>query len=796
MGSAAAQPAAKETAPKLSFALSYARHGCGVFPVHCIENDGECSCGKLACSSAGKHPMFFGWQGSATTDLAVIRRIWQEKPDANIGVKCGAESGITVLDVDGDEGRDRLRELELEFGDLPETPIATTGSGGAHYYFAFEDGLTNAVRFDKGLDVRTEGGYVVGVGSSTKGSYEWELAFTLGDIRPAKMPQWLIARIKTAGNAKRDGKSARIPEQKIHEHEGRNSFLYIEGRRLRQRGFPAEAIRAALFELNRVQCLPPVDAHEFETIVYSVLNQPDREDFADKGSGNSTAGGTEWLEPKEIDSALLPVPPFDLRLLPQPLRPWLADIAERSQCPPDFLAVGAIVVCASLIARHIAIRPKRHDDWTVTPNLWGGVIAPPGFLKSPALAETLKPLNRLAHEAGLRFKQELLDHETECLVQKAKRESIEQAIRSAFKQKDEALVKSLRADLEGLASEPPRETRMLVNDTTVEMLGAILNQNPGGVLIFRDELSGFLRSLERQGHEADQAFYCEAWNGAAPFTYDRIGRGTIHIARTCVSILGGIQPGPWRAYLRELFQAGRDDGFVSRFQLLVWPEVGVTWRNVDRWPDTAAKENAWRIFSALSDLKVSNLGAEQADGSELAFLRFAADAQPLFDEWRGDLEAKLRRDEEHPILVSHLAKYRKLMPALALVLHTVSVVEGSAGFGGGVSLIAATQAAAWCDFLEAHARRSYQSVTDVANTAAGALAVKIRNRKLASPFRARDVYQSGWSGLSERDDVYRAITMLEGANWLRPEEVKTDREHGGRPSIQFHINPKLFEAKK
>ena len=463
---------------------------------------------------------------------------------------------------------------------------------------------------------------------------------------------------------------------------------------------------------------------------------------------------------------------------------------------PDFLAVGAIVACASQVARCVAIRPKQRDDWTIVPNLWGGVIAPPGFLKSPALAETLKPLHRLAHEAAKRYEQDLQSYEAECVVEKARRDNIEQSIRTALKQKKDSEIEKLRGELRERASQPPHEVRTLINDTTVEKLGEILNRNPGGALIFRDELSGFLRSLERQGHEADRAFYCEAWNGTGHFSYDRIGRGTIHIARTCVSILGGIQPGPWRAYLREAFQDGRDDGFVSRFQLLVQPDVSRTWRNVDRWPDTVAKETAWRIFSALDNLNPSELGCEEAQGSDISFLRFSPDAQSLFDEWRADLEAKLRREDEHPILVSHLAKFRKLMPAVALVLHTIACVEGSGVFDGGVSLHATTQAAAWSDHLEAHARRAYQPVTDASNTAAGALALKIRGGKLGNPFRARDVYRSGWAGLSDRDDVHRAIAVLEAAHWLRAEDIKADTETGGRPSVQFRINPSLLEATK
>ena len=76
------------------------------------------------------------------------------------------------------------------------------------------------------------------------------------------------------------------------------------------------------------------------------------------------------------------------------------DIAERMQCPPDFTAAAVIVALGSVIGRRCGIRPKRHDDWAVVPNLWGAVIGRPGVLKSPAIEEALRPLHRLESEAG------------------------------------------------------------------------------------------------------------------------------------------------------------------------------------------------------------------------------------------------------------------------------------------------------------------------------------------------------------------------------------------------------------
>ena len=42
----------------------------------------------------------------------------------------------------------------------------------------------------------------------------------------------------------------------------------------------------------------------------------------------------------------------------------------------------------------------------------------------------------------------------------------------------------------------------MVNDSTVEKLGEILNQNPNGITHKRDEIYGFLQTLDREGHDS------------------------------------------------------------------------------------------------------------------------------------------------------------------------------------------------------------------------------------------------------------------------------------------------------
>jgi putative DNA primase/helicase len=201
---------------------------------------------------------------------------------------------------------------------------------------------------------------------------------------------------------------------------------------------------------------------------------------------------------------------------------------------------------------------------------------------------------------------------------------------------------------------------------------------------------------------------------------------------------------------------------------------------------------AIEVFQRLNALDPAAIGAEELTPEELPFLHFTAEGQEFFDAWRAALEQTLRAEEDHPVLLSHWAKYRSLVPSLALVFHLIDCVTGAAR--GPVSGAATTKAVAWGEYLAAHARRLYASVTDAARVAAALLATKIKRGRLASPFTGRDVYRNEWTGLTEARVVQGALKSLEDLGWIRAEAVRGG--DSGRPTVRFHINPRLRDRRE
>jgi putative DNA primase/helicase len=234
-----------------------------------------------------------------------------------------------------------------------------------------------------------------------------------------------------------------------------------------------------------------------------------------------------------------------------------------------------------------------------------------------------------------------------------------------------------------------------------------------------------------------------------------------------------------------------DDGLIQRFQLLVWPDVSGEWKNVDRFPDGDARTTAFDVFKQLDELDWCAIGAKrdclpngEEDGSP--YLRFGIDAQELFVDWRTRLEKSVRGgDNLHPALESHLAKYRKLVPGLALSCHLVDDRCSNV-----VGLAALQRALGWAKYLETHAHRAYGSATVASVATAQAIVAKIRSGHLKLEFRSHEVLRPDWSKLTDRIEVAAALDLLVDYDWLQARRIVT----GGRSSTLYVVNPKILNA--
>jgi Protein of unknown function (DUF3987) len=351
------------------------------------------------------------------------------------------------------------------------------------------------------------------------------------------------------------------------------------------------------------------------------------DDLEDADGENDVDPEQSVVEPKPLPDGLASVMPFDSSFLPGALAPWVDDIAERLQCPPDYVAISAITALGSVIGRRVGIKPQAMTDWIEFANMWGGFIGPPGMLKSPAMQAALGPIHHLEAEAAKDNEVALQAYEANMDAFKLRKDVKVSLERSA--QKAAAQGKSKIAVDYDLGGEPeePVAVRYRTNDTTYEAVGELLVDNPTGLLIERDELVSLLSHLDREEQAVARGFYMSGWSGTQPYTFDRILRGHLHVEAVCLSILGSTQPARISSYVnRANLDGAGGDGLLQRFGLMVWPDNSAEWKNVDRYLNSEARDRAWSLFiqpHANFELSRREIGAiEMPPASTLRVLRW------------------------------------------------------------------------------------------------------------------------------------------------------------------------------
>jgi putative DNA primase/helicase len=226
------------------------------------------------------------WKQLATADPKMAAALWSGNPSANIGIACGVESGVLVIDLDIKGGKDGAAAMRARGIELPKSHVQRSPTGGYHVFMRYPagSGITTGIDLfhdESGVDWRGEGGYVLGAGSVTEnGTYtrlgDWtgeypECPPELVALLPGD-PQRSLDRVDRAFAAARPP-AAPIPE-KLPKGGSRHKHLVSLAGSLRSRGATPAEILDALRPINAARCDPPLDDQWLKKIADSVGEYP------------------------------------------------------------------------------------------------------------------------------------------------------------------------------------------------------------------------------------------------------------------------------------------------------------------------------------------------------------------------------------------------------------------------------------------------------------------------------------------------------------------------------------------
>ncbi|MBX5303095.1 DUF3987 domain-containing protein [Rhizobium sp. NLR12b] len=445
-----------------------------------------------------------------------------------------------------------------------------------------------------------------------------------------------------------------------------------------------------------------------------------------------------WLQRKH--------PPLPEGLLPSAIEGFAKSQADIMGVDPGGLAVAALAVCAAAIPDKITIKVKRYDDWQESARIWVALIGNPSAKKSPIINAASRPLRSIDEDLVRGYLEE--------------------------KRKYDGLSKDEKA-----STYPPKQIRTRIEDVTIEATQEILRDSTQGVLLVRDELSGWFGSMEKygsgKGAATDRSFWLQSFNGGS-YSVNRVGRGVVAIDNLSVSMLGGIQPEP----IRKIAAEAADDGLLQRLFPIV---LGPSSVGIDAPPSAAVGEYGG-LIQRLHKLERPRVGLGEVP------LRFDDEGQAL----RQELSEKHHGMQAgweiiNKKIAAHIGKYDGLFARLCVVFHCI---EATSGRPEAVIPINTTRRVAEFlhEFLFPHALAFYSNVLGLSDghdavlaTAGWILAHKPQK------ITVRDV-RRGDRTMREMDeeDAAEVLRKLDAMAWLDPiPQVRRD-------SVAYSVNPDVY----
>ena len=336
-----------------------------------------------------------------------------------------------------------------------------------------------------------------------------------------------------------------------------------------------------------------------------------------------------------------------------------------------------------------------------------------------------------------------------------------------------------------IEGEPPTEPnhptcdRCIVNDTTLEGLVPILQQNVRGVLLARDELVGWIGSFDKYSSKgtasADVAHWLSIYNAESIIVDRKTGdKRTLFVPDASVSVCGGIQPGILN---RVLSSEHRENGLAARLLLTYPPRQAKQWRD-DEIPQ--------RLEEQWADLVTELFAFQHADSSDgrpkAALVRLSDDARGLFRDYvntTGQEQAGLTGD-----LSAAWSKLEESAARLALVIHCIRQAAGEPVDPWTCDADSMTSGITLATWFKDETLRVYRLLTESQDSRDLRQAAEWIQQR-GGTVRARDLVsgRKGIESTEQADDLLQRLVDNDFGSW----SPVPSTERGGRPTREFTL---------
>ncbi len=345
---------------------------------------------------------------------------------------------------------------------------------------------------------------------------------------------------------------------------------------------------------------------------------------------------------------------FPIAALPVTVRAFCTEAAQALQAEPDMLALFALGHISGAIGYTRVLDLKR--GWQPAANLWIAAVADAGLLKTPSLKAAGGPLDR--------HQEALLDRYDEA--------------ERVYQQELGIWERATTAERGGKPV-PPQARQHTISDITVESLVTLLNRSPRGLILSRDELSGWIRGMGeyKGGGGHDRADWLSTWSMAKLIVNRQraeLSARPLSVWRPWVAICGGLQP----FVLAEMrANESQDDGMMDRFLFGFPSAVQRKWNR-----DTISRDTQDAYEEMFQSLLNLEMDIDQVSGKLFPrAIPMSPEAVEAWEQMYNEHHAEVAAPDFDTRLSGAWSKFDEQAARIILVLYCARVAEGTVPAG-------------------------------------------------------------------------------------------------------------------
>jgi hypothetical protein len=327
---------------------------------------------------------------------------------------------------------------------------------------------------------------------------------------------------------------------------------------------------------------------------------------------------------------------FPIDIFPKDIQTYLLECNSKLDSSVEYMGVSLLWLISVCVGNSIEMEVKK--GWIENLSIWISVVGKAGLGKTPSISNIIFPLIKINAKEIKKYIKESEKYDYYSNLSKKEKE-------------EHSEVKK------------PLQTQFIANDITLEALVDLHQESDNAVGVFKDELAGWLKDMNKYREGSDLEFWLSTWSGKS-VNLNRLTRKGSFVEKPFIPVLGGIQPSIFNSFYTD---ENKDNGFMDRM-LLCYPDLKVDHYNENEISDDILVWYKELIISFYDTIK----GIINRD-EEFSIITLTAKFSPeAKTEWKrifNEMTDVQNNEEENEYLKSMFPKQKSYIPRFACLIH-------------------------------------------------------------------------------------------------------------------------------